>query len=234
MDRETAVGWKLLEDADEAIMQEQEHMGNVEKAWSATTMSEITLKEVLNAIGDSLSDVASSDAVDDGEDEDDDEGDTGLCKLSEDDQPSWELGSMSKTGHHRMESFWSKEMRLDELTYPAWGAVANKFRERRMKYRITEFQVPAVGKPQTDTTAGTPSTTIFGELKQAHDIIPEKSQMLRMMSQQARSQIRLDSAEPQVDNQMVPPAPNALPDGSQIEIAKPVQPISVFPSIYGP
>jgi len=100
-------------------------MGNVEKAWSATTKPEITLKEVLNAIGDSLSDVASSDAVDDGEDEDDDEGDTGLCKLSEDDQPSWELGSMSKTGHPRMESFLSKEMRLEELTYRGWGAVAN-------------------------------------------------------------------------------------------------------------
>jgi hypothetical protein len=42
---------------------------------------------MLNAIRDSLSDLASSEDEEDGEDEDDDEEDTGHGKLSEDDEP---------------------------------------------------------------------------------------------------------------------------------------------------
>jgi len=48
-------------------------MGNVEKAQSTITKPEITFEGMLNAIGDSLSDLASSDDEEDGEDEDDDE-----------------------------------------------------------------------------------------------------------------------------------------------------------------
>jgi len=68
-------------------MQEQEHMGNVEKGRSTTTKPGITFEEMLNAIGDRLSDLASSEDKEDGEDEDDDEEDPGYGKLSEDDEP---------------------------------------------------------------------------------------------------------------------------------------------------
>ena len=42
---------------------------------------------MLNAIGDSLSDLVSSNDEQDGEDEEDDEEDTELGKLSDDDEP---------------------------------------------------------------------------------------------------------------------------------------------------
>jgi len=55
------------------MMQEQEHMGHVEKGWSTTTKPEIPSQAMLNAIGDSLTDLASSEDVEDGEDKDGDE-----------------------------------------------------------------------------------------------------------------------------------------------------------------
>jgi len=52
-------------------MQQHEHMRNVEMARSTTTKPETTFAEKLNAVGDSLSDLASSEDDVDGEDEDD-------------------------------------------------------------------------------------------------------------------------------------------------------------------
>jgi len=127
---------------------------------------------MLNAIGDGLSDLACSEDKEDGEDEDDDEEDTELSKLSEDDEPGWVIGTISKTVQHCMESFWQKQMRLDEPNQAGWGDVADYFCERDMKNRPTELEVPAVVKPQTDTTAATSSPTSFGKLMQAHDIVP--------------------------------------------------------------
>jgi len=185
----------------------------------------------LNAIGDSLSDLASSDDEQDGEDEDDDEEDTGHGKLSEDDEPGWVMGTISKMVQHRMESFRQKQLRLDELTQPGWGDAADHFRERDMKYGTTELMIPAVGKPQEDLTAATPSPTTFGELMQALDIVPGQSQMPQVMSRQVHRQMRLGSEKPQADNCIVPPMLAAVPDSSPIEIAKPVQPVSFYPCI---
>jgi len=97
-------------------MQEQENMGNVEKGQLITTKPEITFVEMLNAIGDSLSDLASSEDEEHGEDEDDDEEeDTGHGKLSEDDEPGWVMGTTSKMVPHHMESFRQKQMMLHQL-----------------------------------------------------------------------------------------------------------------------
>ena len=68
---------------------------------------------MLNAIGDSLSDLASSDHKQDGEDKEVDEDDTELSKLSDDDEPGWVIGTISKIVQHRMDSFRKKQMRLD-------------------------------------------------------------------------------------------------------------------------
>jgi len=108
MERESAVARMRVQDAETAIMQKQEHMENVEKGRLTTTKPEITFGEMLNAIGDSLSDLASSEDEQNGEDEDDDEDDKGHGKLREDDEPGWVMGKMSKTVHHRMESFRQK------------------------------------------------------------------------------------------------------------------------------
>ena len=50
---------------------------------------------MLVAIGDSQSDLASSDDGEDVEDEDDEE--TKQGKLSEDDEPGWEMGTITKS-----------------------------------------------------------------------------------------------------------------------------------------
>jgi hypothetical protein len=86
-----------------------------------------------HAIGDSISDLASSDEEQVGEDEEDDEEDTELGKLSNDDEPGWVVGTISKTVQHRMDSFRQTQMRLDKLTQPGWGDAANYFRERDVK-----------------------------------------------------------------------------------------------------
>jgi hypothetical protein len=59
LDRETAVARQRGQDAETGIMQEQEHMRNVENAQSTTTKPETTFEEMLNAIRYSLSDLAS-------------------------------------------------------------------------------------------------------------------------------------------------------------------------------
>jgi len=46
--------------------------------------------------------------------------------------------------------------------------------------------------------------------------------------------MRLGSEKPQADNHKVPPMPAMLHDSSQIEIAKPVQPVILYPWIYHP
>jgi len=68
VERETAVARKWVEDAETAIKQKQEDMSNVEKAGLTTREPEKTFEEMLNAIRDNLSDLAS---FDDDEDADD-------------------------------------------------------------------------------------------------------------------------------------------------------------------
>ena len=77
---------------------------------------EKTFEEILVAIGDSLSDLASSDDGEDREDEDDEESEQG--KLNDDDEPGWVMGTITKTVQQRMESFRQKQMKLNELTQP--------------------------------------------------------------------------------------------------------------------
>jgi hypothetical protein len=123
--RETAVAKTRVQDAETAIMPEQERMGNVEKGRSITIKSEISLQAMLNAIGDSRSDLASSKDEEDGQDEDHDEEDTKSGKLSEDDEPGWVMGTISKTVQPSMESFGQKQMRIDELMQHGRGDAAD-------------------------------------------------------------------------------------------------------------
>jgi hypothetical protein len=63
------VASKRLQDAETAIIQEQENMDNVENAQSTTTKPETTYTETLNTIRDRLSDRASSNDEEYGEGE---------------------------------------------------------------------------------------------------------------------------------------------------------------------
>jgi len=231
VDRETAVARKRVQDADTAIIQEPEHMTNVEKARVTTRKPETTFEEMLNAIRDSLGDLRSAENEEDGEDEVDNEEDTELGKLSKDDEPGQVMGTISKTVRHRMESFWQKQLRVDELTQPGWGEVAHYFTQRDVMYGLTEFKVPAVVKPKTDTTAATPSPTTSGEHIQIVDIVPVKSKMPQVMSRHGSSQMRLGSVNPLPGNHIPSLMPHAVTNSSQKEIAMPVQPLSIYPSV---
>jgi len=104
VERETAVAKKRVEDAGTAFKQKQDDMRNVDNGGLTTRKPEATFEEMLNALGVSLSDLASSDDevdVEYGEDDEDPE----QGKLSEDDEPGWVMGTISKTVQHRMVRF---------------------------------------------------------------------------------------------------------------------------------
>jgi len=73
VDRVTTVVTKQVEDAETAIKQEKEDMRNAERVGLTTTKTKSTFEGMLNTIGDSLSNLASSDDGEDRKDEDDDE-----------------------------------------------------------------------------------------------------------------------------------------------------------------
>jgi len=105
VDRETTVARKRVQDAEAAIMQDLKDMNTAERAGATTTKPISTFEEMLHAIGDSLSDFASSDDEQNGEDEEDDEDDTELGKLSDDNEQGWVMGTITGTVHYRMERF---------------------------------------------------------------------------------------------------------------------------------
>jgi len=125
VEREAAVAGKRVQDAETAIMQELNDMTTAEHVGTTTGRPETLFEELLNTIGESLSNLASSDAEQNDEDKEYNEHDTELGKLSYDDEPGWVLGTIPKAVQHHMKSFRQKQMKLDELTQPGWGDAAN-------------------------------------------------------------------------------------------------------------
>ena len=109
---------KRVQDAERAMMQEQKHMMNVGKARASTTRPGLTFKVMLNDIEDSLRDLACSDDEEHGEDEDDGEEDKELAKLSEDDEPGWVMGTLSKNCLAPHSELRQKPMKLDTVIHP--------------------------------------------------------------------------------------------------------------------
>jgi hypothetical protein len=184
---------------------------------------------MLVAIGDSLSDLASSDNRDDGEDEDDEETEQG--NSSEDDEPCWVMGTITKTVQQRTERFRQKHMKLDELTQPGWDDVAKNFCKRDKKYRTSELSVPAVVQPQTNDNAPAHPAATFGELMESLDIVPRILQRLQGTSRPGSSLIRLGWVKPQSKSSIPSGEPPAEHDSSMLLNAKPVEAVSFYPSI---
>jgi hypothetical protein len=229
--RETAVARKRVQDAEAALIRD---MTTVENECATAQKPETTFEEMLNAIGDSLSDLASSNDEQDGEDEEHDEEDTELGKLSDDDEPGWVMGTINKTVQHHMESFQQKQMRLDELTQPGWGDAANYFRERDMRYGTAELMVPAVVKPQTDSTTATPPPITVGEHMQTPEIVRGKPEMPPVTSRPGRSQMRLGSEKPQSHIFIPVLSPGMATDSIPIQDVNPVEPVSFYPCMKDP
>ena len=116
VERETSGARKRVEDAEAAVQHEQEDMRNAENMGLTKGEPEKTFTAMMVAIRDSLSDLASSDDGEDGEDEDDEETEKG--QLSEDDEPSWVMGTITEMVQQRLERFRLMLIRLDELTPP--------------------------------------------------------------------------------------------------------------------
>jgi hypothetical protein len=188
----------------------------------------MTFEEMMAAIGDSLSDLASSD---DGEDEEDEDEETEQGKLSEDDEPGWVMGKISKTVQQHMESLRQKQMKRDGLTQPGWEDGADYFRERNKKYGTAELSVLVIVQPQTDNDASAPPPTTFGELMERLDIVPGISQMPQGTSRPGSSHIRLRSVKLQSNTTISRHEPAAEPNTSTLLKAKPIEPVSFHPCI---
>ena len=199
VERETAVTRKPVREADGAIMQPQDDMSTAEYAGATTRKPARLGQEILNAFGNSLSNLASSDNEQNGEDEEDKEEDTELSKLSDEDEPGWVMGTIVKTVQHCMEYFRQIQiqMRLDELTQPGCGDAANCTCEWVVKYGTAELKVPAVVKPQIDITTATLPQRTIGELIQTVEIVRWQSKMPAGTSHPGSSQMRLDLEKPQ-------------------------------------
>jgi len=228
VERETAGARKRVEDAEAAVHKEQDDMTHAEIAGLTAREPEKTFEEMMAAIGDSLSDLASSHDGEDGEDEDEE---TELVMLSEDDEPGWVMGTISIMVQQRMESFRQKQMKLDELTQPGWEDAADYFRERDKKYGTAKSRVPVVVQPQTDDEASAPPPTTFGELMERLDIVPGISQMPQGTSRPGSSHIRLGSVRPQSNTTLSSLEPAAEPDTLPLLKAKPVEPVSFYPCL---
>jgi len=173
----TAVARKRVEDAQIAIRKEPKDMISADNVGMTTREPKSLFEAMMIAIGDSLSDVPSSDHQDDGDDEDDE--DTELCKLSQDDEHSWVVGTISKTVQQRMERFQQMQMKFDELTQPWWGDAADYCPNRDKKYWTTKLTVLAVVILQTDKVVAVPAPTTGGEPIESLDIIHGKLPMLQ-------------------------------------------------------
>jgi len=110
VERETASARKRVDNAEEAIQQEQEDTKKAEYAGLTNKDSEKTFQEMMVAIRDSLSNHASSDNGEDREDEEDEETEQG--QLSDDDKPGWVMSTMTKTVQRRKERFRQQQINL--------------------------------------------------------------------------------------------------------------------------
>ena len=186
---------------------------------------------MLNTIGDSLTNFASSNDEQEGKHKEDDEEDTELCKLSEDDEPGWVMGTLSQTVQQCMESLRQKPMRLGESTQLGWGELTAYFCEEDMKYWTAKLKIPGVVKPQTDKVAATPARRTFGELMPTVDVVPRQWQMQQGTSPAGSGHMMLGSEKPQSHKGIATPPPDTALNLSPIKKSKPVQPVSFYPFI---
>jgi hypothetical protein len=151
--------------------------------------------------------------------------------LSEDDEPGWVMGTITKTVQQGKGRFRRKEMKLDELTQPGWEDAADYFREGDKKYGTTKLRVPAVVQPQTMDDAPAPPPATFGDLMKSPDIVPGISQKPQGTSRPGSSHIRPGSVKLQSQSSVPSGEPAAEPNSSMLLKAKPVEPVSFYSCI---
>lgn len=123
---------KRVDAAEAAIKQQQKFIRKAENEGWTSRQSEIPSEEILNAIRDGWSDLASSNNEEDMDSEEDDEH-TDLGKLTKVDKPSQVMGAISNTVPQGIMIFPHKKKRLHKLTKPGCGDAAGYFSEREYK-----------------------------------------------------------------------------------------------------
>jgi len=181
------------------------------------------------AIGDSLSDFARSDHEENGDDEDDE--DSELGKLSEDDEPGWVLGTISKWVQQHMERYRQKQTKLNESIHPEWGDTPNYVCGRDASYGPTELMTPAVVNSQTNEIAAAPASTTFGELMESLDTGAGKLQVLQHTSRPGSGHMSIGSGKPHTTKCILSPSPNKELDLSAGKKTQPDEPITLYPCI---
>jgi len=233
VERETTGAKRRVEEAEGAVQQQQDDIMHADIATLTSWEPEETFEEMLVAIGDSLSDLASYDDGEDVEDEDDEETDHG--KMTEEDEPGWVMGTITKTVPQQMERFRQQQLNLNELTKPAWENAADYLRERDTKYGTFELRVSTLVQAQTNDDAPAPPPTTFVPLMQSLDIVHGISQRPQGTSRPGNSHIGLGSVNLQSKSSIPSGEPAAEPDSSSLLKAKPVEPVSsVEPVIFYP
>jgi len=101
---------------------------------------------MLNGIGDSQGNLESSDNEEDGEDEIDDEEHPELGKLSENDDPSWVMGTNSKKVQQHKEGFRQKWIMFDYVMQPGSSNAAVCISDSGKTYWMAKLKVPVVVK----------------------------------------------------------------------------------------
>jgi len=114
--------------------------------------------------------------------------------LSEDDEPGWVMGTISKMVQYRMQRVRQKQMKLEELTQPGWGDAADYFYERDKMYGTTELKVPAVVQPQRADDAALSVPTTSSEPLETLDRVHRKLQMPQVSSRPVSSHRRCKDA----------------------------------------
>jgi hypothetical protein len=148
-------------------------MRNTQQTELRTRKSTETFEEILNAIQESLCNIASSNDKKNGEEIEHDEKDSALGKLSEDDKPSWVMGTASNTMQQPRESFRQNQMRYEKLTQPGLRKLADNIHGRDTMNCMTELNIPAVILPKAVNITATPAPTEVWERIETPDIISQ-------------------------------------------------------------
>jgi len=146
-------------------------------------------------VGDSVSDIVTSDDWEDGEDEHDEEAEQ--RQLSEDDQPGWVMGIITKTLPRAMDRVRKMQIKLDDLTQLGWEDSADYICQEDTKYGTSCLRVPEVVQPPTDDEVAAPAATPFGVLMECLDIVCALSQLPQGISREGCNDMRPGSQKPQ-------------------------------------
>jgi len=141
------------------------------------------------------------------------------------------MGTISKMVQYRIELLRQKQMKLAKLMQPGWGDVGDYFHERDKKYGMTKVKFLPVIQTHTADDAASTAPMTFDEPMETHDSIPRQLVMPQVTSGAGSSHMRLGSQKPQTHECTLSLPPDTIPEWSQIQKSKHVEPVCFNPSI---